>query len=248
MKFAIFILTGAIGVLPLHAQSPQVPAQPQVRFDVASIRPSRPDAGPRDARVNFVGGRLDVEAYTVGDILDMLNGYRLFGVTGGPAWMRTDRYDIHAKANAEIPPEGQQGAIMALLAERFQLAAHKETREIPTIVLLAPKRPAGLKSATDGETYSIRGSQRNDVIFTAAPMSAVTNYLSQGLNSPVADQTGLAGTFDFSLELSAVDLLPGEGWHDRVREAVLAFGFKLETKNVPTEITVVDRCERPSEN
>jgi uncharacterized protein (TIGR03435 family) len=163
--------------------------------------------------------------------------------------MRTDRYDIHAKADAEIPAEGHESAVMALLGERFHLAAHRETRAIPTMVLLAPKRPSGLKPAADREKYSIRVGQHNDPAFTAVPMSDFVNhYLSQMLHSPVADQTGLAGNFDFSLDPSPVDALPGEGWNDRVREAVLAFGFKIETRNVPTEITVVDRCERPSGN
>jgi len=225
-----------------------LPVVSQVRFEVASIRPSRTDAGPRDSRMNIRGDRFDVEAYTVGDILDMLNGYRLYSVTGGPAWMRTDRYDIHAKADAEIPPERRESAIMALLGERFQLAVHRETRDVPTMVLLAPKKPEGLKATADGETYALRFGKGNDPTFTAASMSAVVNYLSQMWHSPVVDRTGLVGAFDFSLAPSAVDPLPGEVWSDRVRDAILAFGFKIEMKNVPTEITVVDRCERPSEN
>lgn len=152
------------------------PAVSQVRFEVASIRPSRPEAGPRDGRINMHGDRLDAEATTVSDILDMLNGWQLYRVTGGPGWMRTDRYEIHAKASGKIDSEEGKGAIMALLAERFQLTSHKETREIPTTVLLAPKRPAGLKPAGEGENYSLR-FKGNDPVFTAAPMSALINYL-----------------------------------------------------------------------
>jgi uncharacterized protein (TIGR03435 family) len=137
-----------------------LPAVSQVRFEVASIRLSRSDAGPRDARKNFHGDRFDAEASTVGDILDMLNEYQLFRVIGGPGWMRTDRYDVHAKAGAEIPPKERKAAIMSLLAERFQLVSHYETREIPTMVLLAPKKPAGLKPAADGESSSLRFGQR----------------------------------------------------------------------------------------
>lgn len=222
-----------------------LPAVSQIRFEVASIRPS---AGPQDGRASIRGDRFDVVAYTVGDLLDMLNGWQLDRVTGGPGWMRTDRYDIHAKAGSEIPPEDRESAIMALLKERFQLASHRETREIASMVLLAPKRPAGLKTAAEGETSSIRFGAHNDPIFTAVPMSAVTNYLAQMWHAPVVDRTGLNGAFDFSLEPSAVDPQPGEVWGDRVRAALLAFGFKVETRKVPVEITVVDRCERPTEN
>jgi uncharacterized protein (TIGR03435 family) len=225
-----------------------LPAVPQVRFEVASIRLSRSDAGPRDARKNFHGDRFDAEASTVGDILDMLNGWQLYRVSGGPGWMRTDRYDIHAKASAEIPPAERKGAIMALLAERFQLVSHHETREITSMALLAPKKPVGIKPAAGGESSSLRFGQRGDPTFTAAPMAALTNYLSNMWHSPVVDQTGLEGTFDFSFEPSAIDPQPGEAWGDRVLDAVIASGFKVETKKLPMEVTVIDRCERPSEN
>jgi len=76
-------------------------------------------------------------------------------------------------------------------------------------------------------------------------MSAFTNYLSNVWQSPVVDQTGLEGAFDFTLNPSTE---PGEGWGDRIHEALLAVGFKIEYRKVPTEMTVVDRCERPSEN
>jgi uncharacterized protein (TIGR03435 family) len=224
------------------------PAIAQARFEVASIHPSRPGAGPQDGRMSFRADRFDAEASTVGDILDMLNGWQLYRVTGGPAWMKTDRFDIQAKASAPVPPEERQDAIMALLAERFHLSVHREMRDIPAMVLLAPKRPAGLKPAAAGETYSIRFNDRNDPTFTAAPMSAFTNYLSNMWHSPVVDQTGLEGTFDFSLNASAVVPQPGENRGDRIREAVIAVGFKVEERKAPTEVTVVDRCERPSEN
>jgi uncharacterized protein (TIGR03435 family) len=225
-----------------------LPALSQVRFDVASIHPSRPGAGPKDARLAFRADRFDAQAYTVGDILDMLNGWQLHRVVGGPAWMITDRFDIHAKASAPVPPEERRGAVMALLAERFNLAVHRETRDIPATVLLAPKKPAGLKPAAAGETYAVSFSDDNDPTFTAEPMSTFTNYLSQMWHSHVVDQTGLEGTFDFSLNPSAFDPQPGENWGDRVREAVIAAGFKVEERKVPTEVIVVDRCERPSEN
>ncbi len=224
------------------------PAIAQVRFEVASIHPSRPGAGPQVGRSVLRADRFDAEAYTVGDILDMLNGWQLQRVAGGPDWMTTDRFDIHAKASVPVPPEEQRDAVMALLAERFKLSVHRETRDLLAMVLLAPKKPAGLKPAAAGETWSARFGDRNDPTYTAESMSAFTNYLSQMWHLPVLDQTGLEGTFDFSLKPSAVDPQPGENWGDRVREAVIAVGFKVEDRKVPTEVTVVDRCERPSEN
>jgi uncharacterized protein (TIGR03435 family) len=237
-----------LAIIALAAPALLSPAIAQVRFEVASIHPSRPGASAQNARVSLGEDRFDAESATVGDILDMLNDWQLLRVVGGPDWMRTDRYDIHAKAGAPIPREERKGAVLALLAERFKLVVHRETRDLPAMVLTAPTRPAGLKPAAAGETFSIRYSANGDPIFVAVPMAQVTNYLSQMWQSPVVDQTGLAGAFDFSLAPSALTPMRGEVWGDLIRGAVLAFGFKVETRKVPTQITVVDRCERPSEN
>ncbi len=221
------------------------PAIAQVRFEVASIRPSRPGASPQSARIVFLADGFDAHDSTIGDILDMLNGWQLDRVLGGPNWMRTDRYDIHAKASGPVAKEEQHDALLALLAERFKLSVHSETRDIPAMVLLAPKQPAGLRPAAAGETYSMPYNSLNELTFRAVPMAAFTNYLSQMWQSRVIDQTGLEGAFDFSLSPSTD---ARESWGDRIREAVLAVGFKVEYRKVPTEVTVIDRCERPSEN
>jgi uncharacterized protein (TIGR03435 family) len=221
------------------------PAVAQVHFEVASIHPSGPGASPQTAHAAFSGDRFDAVAMTVGDILDMLNGWQLHRVLGGPAWMTTDRFDIHAKADAPIPAAAQKDAVMALLADRFKLTVHHETRDVPAMVLLLPKQTPGIKSSAPEERYSVPYFARDQLKFTAVPMSALTNYLSNVWHLPVVDQTGLEGTFDFTLNPSSE---PGESWGDRMREALTTAGFKIEEKKVPTDVTVVDTCERPSDN
>ena len=227
--------------------STAVPALPQVRFEVASVRPSKPEMTARDVRFNFRGDRFEVKAATVGDILDMLGGGQLFRVVGGPEWMRTDRYDIEAKADRPLEVADRQEAVMALLAERFQLESHRERREVPGMVLRAPRAPTGLRQASRDESRSI-GRVNGDVVFKAVPMSAVTNYLSNMWRAPVADETGLKGAIDFELPTSQVESQPGMNWGDRVREAIEAIGFRVENRRIPMEVTIVDRCERPSAN
>lgn len=223
------------------------PAWPQAQFEAASIRPSQPGMTARDARHNFRGGRFEASATTVGDILDMLNGHKLFRVVGGPDWMRTDRYDIEANAARPLDDAERQEAVMALLRERFHLESHRERRDVPGMALRAPRTARGLKQATGEEHYSI-GNDRGDVVFTAVPMSTVTNYLSQVWAAPVVDETELNGAFDFRLPTSEVEQRPQMTWRDRVREAVEAIGFRVENRRIPLEVTVVERCERPSPN
>ena len=222
-------------------------AQPPARFEVASIRPSQPGMTARDARFNFRGDRFEVKAGTVGDILDFLGGFQLFRVSGGPGWMRTDRYDIEAKADRALEKGDRQTAVMALLAERFQLQSHRETREVPGLVLRAPRAPGGLKEAAAGETYGIR-MEGGDVVFRHVSMAAVTNYLSQMTQAPVVDETDLKGSYDFVLAPSRIEAQPGMTWGERVREAMEAVGLRVENRRIPLEVTVVDRCERPSAN
>jgi uncharacterized protein (TIGR03435 family) len=222
------------------------PAWAQPRFELASIKPSAPGATPQDARFNMHGDRLDIAAATVGDILDWLNGFQLFRVVGGPPWMRADRYDIVAKADQPVPQPELKSAVMALLAERFQLQSHTETRDIPGFTIRAPK-PGTLKPATSDDKNSIRGVN-GDVVFTASPIKALTNYLSQSWKGPVEDATQLEGLYNFTLALSQVERHPGENWSDWTREATEEIGFRVEARKIPLEVTVVDRCERPSEN
>jgi uncharacterized protein (TIGR03435 family) len=226
-----------------------VPACPQVRFEVASIRPSQPGT-EEDAHIRIRGDRLEVHAMTVKNILDWLNGGQLHRVVGGPDWMGTDRYDIDAKADG--PLQGDDGkaaiaAIMALLTERFQLQSHRETRQLPAMVLRAPGTLRGLKPASSDETTSIR-MERGGVVFTAVQMWAVTNYLSNVWRVPVVDETELKGKFDFKLATAPIEGEPEMRLGDRVREAITAIGFRVEDRRVPLEVTVVDRCERPSAN
>ncbi len=226
-----------------------VPACPQVRLEVASIRPSQPGTA-QDARIRIRGDRLEVHAFTVRNILDWLNGGQLHRVVGGPDWMGTDRYDIEAKADGPLQGnDGEAGkaAIMALLAERFQLQSHRETRQLPAMVLRAPRTPRGLKPASSDETTNIRWD-RDDFVFTAVPMWAVTNYLSNVWRVPVVDETELKGKYDFKLATAQMEGEPEMKLGDRVREAIEAIGFRVEDRRVPLEVTVVDRCERPSAN
>jgi uncharacterized protein (TIGR03435 family) len=177
-----------------------------------------------------------------------VNGFQLFRVVGGPPWMRTERYDIEAKSDRVLAQNEKEPAIMALLADRFKLESHKEMRDIAGFVLRAPKTMANVKPAAADEKYAIGMNDQHDVAFTAVPMNGVTNYLSQMLRAPVSDETDLKGFYDFVLALSRIDPQPNESFGDRVREAAEAAGFHLENRQIPLEVTVVDRCSPPDDN
>lgn len=219
-------------------------ASGQARFEVASIKPSRPEATARDGHMSLRGDRLELVAYTVEDMLDMLNGWQLHRVSGGPDWTRMDRFDIVAKADRPVAEADFKPAVMALLADRFQLKSHTETRDLPGFVIRSPRNRAGFKSATKDETYSVRMSE-SGVTFVGTSMDALTNYLSQMWKVPVENDTGLEGRYDFILAAPRGEHQPGD---NLLRDALEDIGFKVEERNIPIEVTVVDRCERPGQN
>ena len=86
------------------------------------------------------------------------------------------------------------------------------------------------------------------MVFTAVPISSLTSYLSSLWSAPVADKTEMQGAWDFVVPTSQVDSQAVAQWGDRVREALTALGFRVEDRKIPLEVTVVDRCERPTAN
>ncbi len=238
----------ALLVAPFLAAMGALSAGAQTRFEVASIRPAPPDTPVQDRSYDFHGDRFEAKALTVGEILDMLGGWQLYRVTGGPPWMRTDRYNIEAKADRVLDRDMRESAVMGLLALRFHLESHREKRDVPGIVLRAPKTPPGVKHASDGEHLSILRNDQNDMVFTAVPMSSVTSYLSSLWRAPVADETEMLGAWDFVAPTSRVDPQAVAQWGDRVREALTALGFRVEDRKIRLEVTVVDHCERPTAN
>src|SRR5262245_56511116 len=120
------------------AQTPSPPISPT--FDVASVKANKSGGrgGMRPQPSGLVATNLNVkfliqDAYSVED----------FQVAGGPAWIENDRYDITAKANGQITNEQRKLMLQSLLADRFRLQLHRETKELPVYALVASK--GGLK-------------------------------------------------------------------------------------------------------
>jgi hypothetical protein len=114
--------------------------------------------------------------------------------------------------------------------EQGNIAAHL-VREPDGGIILCATRPA-----TRCNPDNLPADLADGTIASSCHVTALSHHWSRSISA------------DFSLELSAVEPQPGENWGDRVREAVIAAGFKVEERKAPIEVTVVDRCERPSEN
>jgi len=196
-------------------------------FEVASIKPSRPDA-PRGGFGIMPGGRFQAEGVTLADLATIAYSegvpIRRFQVTGGPGWMDTDRFDIVAKTGSDAPPAGPQMAAMirSLLVERFKIVARKETKDAPIYVLglardgqLGPKlKRSSLRCPAPGEgppPPSEAEALRQQCVYrvgygvltgrgvTLSQLAySIANFY--GIGRLVVDRTGLAGGYDMDME------------------------------------------------
>src|ERR1700730_8671570 len=142
-------LTGLIAVAGTFAQM-QAPTE----FEVASVRPNT--ANDRIVTINVgPGGRFSARGYTLVLLVQRAHGVMDWNVSGGPGWIRTDRYDVAAKASvAGSLTEGQlQPMLQALLAERFKLKVHQSSKEMSGYALVVGKGGPRMKAAADGEEH-----------------------------------------------------------------------------------------------
>jgi uncharacterized protein (TIGR03435 family) len=177
---------------------------------------------------------------------------------GGPAWIDSERFDIVAKADmdqGEIKPGQWALMIQALLEDRFKLAFHKETKEMQVYALVVGKNPPKIQPSKEGGETVFTPGPRGQMIFQKMPVVGLVNTLANILHTPVVDQTGLTGFFDFTLDPMQFATQPSPDNPVRPDYVELIFtavqeqlGFRLEKKKAPVELTIIDRAERPTEN
>jgi uncharacterized protein (TIGR03435 family) len=139
LLLAVIALLGGVETLS-RAQSPVV-ASPS--FAVATIKPNK-SGNPGGGSMFFPGGSFEARNLTVKELIRVAYGIpfnSLDQVSGGPAWIRSARFDVDAKAEQPLPadvekiPDHYKMMVQALLAERFKLKVHHETKELPVYVL-----------------------------------------------------------------------------------------------------------------
>jgi len=141
MKRWLLVWAAAVAaMLPLQAQS--------VGFEVASVKPSSPNPGSPLAGIPMILpalGRLTANNVTLKMLVMTAYDKQPFEIVGGPAWANSDKYDINAKADdPTLKLDALRERLKGLLAERFKLQAHVETREVPTYALVLARKDGKL--------------------------------------------------------------------------------------------------------
>lgn len=243
---------------------PPMAADANPSFEVATIKPSKPD----DQRKAFIvnGNQFHIINQPLTQIISFAFDVQAKQVIGLPDWAESDKYDIDGKPDGEGAPSGKQWKIMIqkLLADRFKLAFHKDKKELSVYVLSVSKTGEKM-TKNDSNPNGLPGlffqglgklNVRNALMtdFTGLMQSAV-------LDRPVVDQTGLTGRFDFTLNWTPDDSQFGgmgarippptdvadapPNLYTAIQEQI---GLKLEATKAPADVMVIDHVEKPSAN
>jgi uncharacterized protein (TIGR03435 family) len=217
-------------------------AAPQ--FEVASIKPSAPGArGP--TFYNPTRERFVVTGITAKALIAYAYDVREFQVSGGPGWLGSDEYDIVAKPDGDVRGDRVLAMARALLAERFHLSLHRESKEMPVLALVVAKGGPRLR-ASAGSGPEVRGGRGRFEARSVTLGMFAAQLAGRVLDRPVLDRTGIAGEFDITLEW-AFD--PGADNGPSIGTALQEqLGLKLEAQKGAVEVLVVDHVERPSAN
>ena len=245
-----FIVSGSL----LLALAGFVAGQPSTAFEVASIKLN--PAGINGGRVQFPpGGKFSGDNVPLDFLIQQaydIHDYQLIG----PSWLAVNRFVIQAEAAdhaADTP--ALKVMLQNLLAERFHLKLHRETRELPVFELVVDK--GGLKiqplSAVETEKYGDRrgfGWNRDGIIANNATFAIMAQALTREVGRPILDKTGVSNKFDFKVKygqsLSRADggdgpAAGGDSIFSAIREQL---GLRLDSRKAPVEVLVVDSCDK----
>jgi uncharacterized protein (TIGR03435 family) len=228
------------------------------QFEVASIKPSNAD--PRSSSGIQAGhGRLTASNVTVKRCIMGAYGVGLHQILGGPDWLDSDRFDILAKSEQPVGDHALMAMLQSLLAERFKLTLHRETRMIPAFVLEVAKGGAKLEKAEGGEasTQASTTNAASEIAARNTSMDLLARVLARAreIDLPVENLTGLDGLFNFRLQWTPESTKPASPAEGRATEGPSLFtaieeqlGLRLRAQKAPVQVLVIDHAERPTEN
>jgi uncharacterized protein (TIGR03435 family) len=220
-------------------------------FEVASVKANRM-VGPQSMLIGCQGGAAPVRGIAPGtcravhsslediiaeayDIPFMLEDQT---ISDAPSWISRERYDIEAKAEHPSASASELKIMLQnLLADRFKLSLHEQTKEVSGYALVVAKGGAKFTPPLPGKSLACGTSTAE----------ALARCLSRRLGQPVVDKTGITGRHNFSLTMESLgeDQIFPPSIFTVLEEQ---FGLKLVSQKVPLRILVIDHVERPSEN
>jgi uncharacterized protein (TIGR03435 family) len=270
-KYIALIFTVFIAIASAHTQT-QVSALPSqtisVAFDVASIRENTThDQHTHNSIYNsWTNARFTATNLPVKMLLQLSFAMPESRILGSPAWVDSTTFDVEAKSDASVdeqmgkltPDQAKQqklAMLRSLLADRFKLVTHTETRELPIYQLVVARGGAKLKPNPGGNSW---GTGNNSIHVQGGDdsLAILADRLADAVGRVVVNNTGITGQFDMRLKWTpddqpppmlngAPDTNPPPDIFTAIQEQL---GLKLEPAKGPVPVLVIDHIEKPSEN
>jgi uncharacterized protein (TIGR03435 family) len=262
---SVLLLT--IGGYVALAQAPAASPQGET-FEVVSVKPMKALPGRERWSNSPPSGHFTTSNITVQTLIRNAYFLKDFQIINAPGWTSADRFAIDAKGAPWNTTEQFKSRLQGILTDRFRLAVHGETREMPIFALVLARpdgrlgpdlrrsdidcaevartrastpRPA---SPTATEPCMKKAPESYLLVAGTMPLSSLADDLTTELKRTVVDRTGLTGNFDYRLRWS-----PDQSVDPTAPLIVTALqeqlGLKLESARGPVEVLVIDRVERP---
>jgi uncharacterized protein (TIGR03435 family) len=275
-------------------QTQNTPANsPAFQYDVVSIKPTK--SATRYGRFENTPDGFTVQSTTVLELIQRAYGVPIGSddgrIANAPSWLTAEHFDIDARmdgavteASQKLRPNDLRSArlqmLQVLLADYFKLTISRETRQLQRYSLSVAEGGPKLQDATPDEVAAntarvLAGRGPGELMkpvlggmaFKSFRIETFTQYLSQMLQRPVMDETGLTGQYDFEFIFftpnvgpAPVPAAPGaanaqsaipqtnDTDYSGVIEGAKKLGLKLDSGKGPVEVIVVTHVERPSGN
>jgi uncharacterized protein (TIGR03435 family) len=239
----------------------------RMEFEVASVKTSA--GGEFEIAPRRSGDRVSLHMSHIASVITYAYRIPFFQVIGyDKTAVASEWYDIDAKVGHDAAEEQVRLMFQSLLEDRFKFKVHRETRELPEYELTIAKDKPKMTPASDDELMKLEIEGKHftwpkgncgitgwlegaHLICHAATMEQIVSAISGGLGAPVADRTGLTGSYDLNLRVISdgqkprEDAEPGPSLPAALQSEL---GLKLEKGKGPVEVLVIDHMEKPSEN
>jgi bla regulator protein blaR1 len=219
----------------------------------------------------FKPGQFLATNATLHQLTRMVYGVQDDQVAGGPTWFDSEHFDVDIKMDKSVMDQlhklssdqqilEQKRILQELLGDRFKLALHSETRELPVYVLAIALHGPRFQEAKVDDTYP-NGAKRRDgqpigpgawgwekgqLIGQRVSIASLVGMLSSKLGGRIiVDKTGLTGNYDLSLPDTPSNESSGPSISAAIEEQL---GLKLDPQTIPLPVLVVDRAEKPAAN
>ena len=255
MKINYLVITLNVLLLPYAALGQ--PAARTPAFQMADVQVTPPEVLSRGGGV-LSGGRFEVRGETLLGLISRAYGVPDDRIHGGPVWLETDRFDVFATAAPNVLATSLRPMLQALLADRFKLVTHADSKPLPVYALVSGRRPLLTESSGAGEGGCKTTGTKADKVLTCHKMT-VAEFVAKlpeiagfDLDRPLVDFTGLKNAYDFTLRWTPRYLMlaaRGNGADAPMGTSLLAaiekqLGLKIETRRQPMPVLVVDQVNR----